>query len=54
VKEFQSVSVTSILILLIVDVQDTDVLMEDEIFGPILPFVRSESAIEALNYINAK
>ncbi|XP_035712604.1 aldehyde dehydrogenase family 3 member A2 isoform X1 [Folsomia candida] len=38
----------------VVNVEDNDVLMEDEIFGPILPFVNAETPLEALNYLNAK
>ncbi|XP_068620033.1 aldehyde dehydrogenase, dimeric NADP-preferring isoform X3 [Battus philenor] len=36
------------------NVKDTDKIMEDEIFGPILPIVPVENAYEAIKFINAR
>jgi len=37
---------------IVVDVPDDDPLMQDEIFGPILPIITVNSIEEAINYIN--
>ncbi|CAL7939604.1 unnamed protein product [Xylocopa violacea] len=37
---------------ILVDVKPTDPVMQDEIFGPILPFVNVNNAYEAINFIN--
>jgi acyl-CoA reductase-like NAD-dependent aldehyde dehydrogenase len=37
-----------------VDVGKDDVLMQEEIFGPILPIVRVQSEPEAVVFINSK
>ncbi|ODN03675.1 Aldehyde dehydrogenase family 3 member B1 [Orchesella cincta] len=39
---------------IVVDVKDSDVLMDDEIFGPILPIIRMDSAELAIEYLNAR
>jgi len=39
---------------LVANVENTDALMEDEIFGPILAFVNAETSLDALNFLNAK
>ncbi|CAL8070969.1 unnamed protein product [Orchesella dallaii] len=39
---------------IVVDVKSSDVLMEDEIFGPILPIIRMDSAEQAIEYLNAR
>ncbi|XP_078680191.1 aldehyde dehydrogenase family 3 member A2-like isoform X1 [Branchiostoma floridae x Branchiostoma belcheri] len=36
------------------NVQPTDALMENEIFGPVLPIVTAESADEAVSFINSR
>ncbi|XP_031333363.1 aldehyde dehydrogenase family 3 member B1-like isoform X2 [Photinus pyralis] len=38
----------------LVDVKDNDPVMEEEIFGPILPIVNVTNAYDALNYINKR
>lgn len=38
----------------LVDVKATDAIMQDEIFGPILPIVNVESAYDAIKFINAR
>jgi len=37
---------------ILVDVKETDPIMEEEIFGPILPIFNVESAYEAIKFIN--
>lgn len=39
---------------ILVDVKDTDPIMEEEIFGPILPIFTVESAYDAIKFINAR
>ncbi|XP_043589408.1 aldehyde dehydrogenase family 3 member A2 isoform X1 [Bombus pyrosoma] len=39
---------------ILVDVKPTDPVMQDEIFGPILPFVNINNAYEAINFINSR
>lgn len=39
---------------ILVDVKATDPVMQDEIFGPILPIVNVESAYDAIQFINAR
>lgn len=39
---------------IIVDVKATDPIMQEEIFGPILPVVNIESAYDAINFINSR
>lgn len=39
---------------IVVDVKDTDVLMEDEIFGPIIPIIRMNSPEECIEYLNER
>lgn len=36
------------------NVRGTDKIMEDEIFGPILPIVTVENAYEAIKFINER
>lgn len=36
----------------LVDVQESDALMQEEIFGPILPILTIESLEEGIDYIN--
>jgi acyl-CoA reductase-like NAD-dependent aldehyde dehydrogenase len=36
------------------DAQPTDLAMQDEIFGPILPIVTVENAYEAIKFINSR
>jgi len=38
----------------LVDVKPTDAVMQEEIFGPILPIIDVESAYEAIQFINAR
>ncbi|XP_072561048.1 aldehyde dehydrogenase family 3 member B1 isoform X2 [Paramormyrops kingsleyae] len=38
----------------VVDVKETDSLMVDEIFGPILPIITVETLGEAINFVNAR
>lgn len=38
----------------VVNVKDNDVLMEEEIFGPILPIVRMDSPEKCVEYLNAR
>ena len=38
----------------LVDVQESDVLMQEEIFGPILPIVTIESLQEGIDFINRR
>lgn len=38
----------------IVDVKPTDPVMQEEIFGPILPIVEVESAFDAIKFINSR
>ncbi|XP_076763207.1 aldehyde dehydrogenase type III isoform X2 [Xylocopa sonorina] len=39
---------------ILVDVKPTDPVMQDEIFGPILPFINVNNAYEAINFINGR
>ncbi|XP_076621580.1 aldehyde dehydrogenase type III isoform X4 [Colletes latitarsis] len=39
---------------ILVDVKPTDSIMQDEIFGPILPFVNVNNAYEAIKFINSR
>jgi len=39
---------------IVVDVKDSDVLMDDEIFGPILPIMRMDSPDQAIDYLNSR
>lgn len=39
---------------ILIDVKPTDPIMQDEIFGPILPIVNVESAYDAIKFINAR
>lgn len=39
---------------ILVDVKPTDPIMQEEIFGPLLPIVNVESAYDAIKYINAR
>ncbi|CAK9824066.1 Aldehyde dehydrogenase family 3 member A2 [Anthophora retusa] len=39
---------------ILVDVKSTDPVMQDEIFGPILPFLNVNNAYEAINFINSR
>lgn len=39
---------------ILVDVKASDPIMQEEIFGPILPIVNVESAFEAIQFINAR
>ncbi|XP_053975019.1 aldehyde dehydrogenase, dimeric NADP-preferring isoform X3 [Hylaeus volcanicus] len=39
---------------ILVDVKPTDPIMQEEIFGPILPFVNVNNAYEAINFINSR
>lgn len=36
------------------DVKPTDPVMQEEIFGPILPILNVESAFEAIKFINSR
>lgn len=36
----------------LVDVQPSDPVMQEEIFGPILPIINVENAYEAIKFIN--
>jgi acyl-CoA reductase-like NAD-dependent aldehyde dehydrogenase len=38
---------------ILVDVKATDPVMQDEIFGPILPIVNIENAFDAIKFINS-
>lgn len=38
----------------VVDVEEDDVLMEEEIFGPILPILTVESLEEGIDFINRR
>lgn len=38
----------------LVDVKPTDPVMQEEIFGPILPILEVESAYEAIQFINSR
>ena len=38
----------------LVDVKPTDPVMQEEIFGPILPIVDVENAFEAIQFINSR
>lgn len=39
---------------IVVDAKDTDLVMQDEIFGPILPIVNVQNAYEAIQFINSR
>lgn len=39
---------------ILVDVKPTDPVMQDEIFGPILPIMNAENAFEAIKFINSR
>ncbi|KAL5291740.1 ALDH3A2 family protein [Megaselia abdita] len=39
---------------ILTNVKGTDPVMQEEIFGPILPIVRIENAFEAINFINSR
>lgn len=39
---------------ILVDVRASDPIMQEEIFGPILPIVNVENAYDAIKYINAR
>lgn len=39
---------------IMVDVKPTDPIMQEEIFGPILPIVNVENAYDAIKYINSR
>lgn len=39
---------------MVVDVDETDALMQEEIFGPILPIIAIETVEEAINFVNAR
>lgn len=38
----------------LIDVKPTDLIMQEEIFGPILPIINVESAYDAIKFINAR
>lgn len=38
---------------ILVDVKPTDAIMQEEIFGPILPILNVENAFDAVNIINS-
>lgn len=39
---------------ILIDIKPTDPVMQDEIFGPILPFININNAYEAINFINSR
>lgn len=39
---------------IMIDVKPTDPIMQEEIFGPILPIVNVENAYEAISFINSR
>lgn len=39
---------------ILIDVKPTDPVMQDEIFGPILPFLTVNNAYEAIKFINSR
>lgn len=39
---------------IIVDVHETSPVMQEEIFGPILPIINIENAFDAIEFINAR
>lgn len=39
---------------IIIDVKSNDPIMQEEIFGPILPIVNVESAYDAIKFINSR
>lgn len=39
---------------ILIDVKATDAIMQEEIFGPILPIVNVTSAVDAIKFINAR
>lgn len=39
---------------ILIDVKTNDPIMQEEIFGPILPIVNVESAFDAIKYINSR
>lgn len=39
---------------ILIDVKPTDPVMQDEIFGPLLPIMNIENAFDAIKFINSK
>ena len=39
---------------ILVDVKPTDPVMQDEIFGPVLPIINVDNAFDAINFINSR
>lgn len=39
---------------ILIDVKASDAIMQDEIFGPILPIVNVENAYDAIKFINSR
>jgi acyl-CoA reductase-like NAD-dependent aldehyde dehydrogenase len=39
---------------ILVDVKPTDPIMQEEIFGPILPIINVDSPSEAISFINSR
>lgn len=39
---------------IVVDVKSTDPIMQEEIFGPILPIINVDNAVDAINFINQR
>lgn len=39
---------------ILTNVKASDPVMQEEIFGPILPIVRIENAFDAINFINSR
>lgn len=39
---------------ILIDVKPTDPVMQEEIFGPILPIVNIDNAYDAINFINSR
>lgn len=39
---------------MVIDVQESDALMQEEIFGPILPILTFKSLDEGISFINEK
>jgi len=39
---------------ILIDVKSTDPIMQEEIFGPILPVVNVNNAYEAIKFINSR
>lgn len=38
---------------IVIDAKDKDAVMQDEIFGPILPIVNVQNAYDAIQFINS-